>query len=177
VDRGRDLDRRLSDRRTLEARFAEAAGTDLRRGMVAALHTASSDSRWHPRVHALAYRGGWDSEGEWHAVPYVDESAEELSEPEPRITLEILDATGETVQELEDLPLQAGLNRVHWNLAEQPTRPRSDEPQSTGFFGFAPRGPMVLPGEYRARLRVDDRVHEQTIVVRVDPELEIAPGD
>ena len=46
--------------------------------MVAALHTAASDLRWHPHVHALASRGGWDSEGLWHPVPYVDQKAAEL---------------------------------------------------------------------------------------------------
>lgn len=44
--------------------------------MVTALHTASSDLRWHP--HALASRGGWDHDGTWHPVPYVDEKAAEL---------------------------------------------------------------------------------------------------
>lgn len=46
--------------------------------MVAALHTASSDLRWHPHVHALGTRGGWDRNGIWHPVPYVDEKAAEL---------------------------------------------------------------------------------------------------
>jgi len=27
---------------------------------------------WHPQVHALASRGGWDGAGRWVAVPFVD---------------------------------------------------------------------------------------------------------
>lgn len=33
---------------------------------------------WHPHIHALSSRGGWDREGIWHPVPYVDEKAAEL---------------------------------------------------------------------------------------------------
>jgi len=46
--------------------------------MVAAVHTASSDLRWHPHVHALASRGGWGRDGTWFAVAYVDTRAAEL---------------------------------------------------------------------------------------------------
>lgn len=63
---------------TVSELVAEAAGEGVRPGMVAALHTAASDLRWHPHVHALASRGGWDREGLWQPVPYVDEKAAEL---------------------------------------------------------------------------------------------------
>jgi hypothetical protein len=46
--------------------------------MVAAVHTAASDLRWHPHVHAITSRGGFDQDGTWHPVPYVDEKAAEL---------------------------------------------------------------------------------------------------
>ncbi len=63
---------------TVSELIGEAAGEEVRPGMVAALHTSSSDLRWHPHVHALASRGGWDRAGAWHPVPYVDERAAEL---------------------------------------------------------------------------------------------------
>ena len=57
---------------------AEAAGRGVRPGMVAAMHTASSDLRWHPHVHTLASRGGWDRDRRWHPVPYIGEKAAEM---------------------------------------------------------------------------------------------------
>ena len=63
---------------TVAELIAEAAGEDVRSGMVAALHTATSNLAWSPHVHALASRGGWDREGRWHAVPYIDEKAAEM---------------------------------------------------------------------------------------------------
>ncbi|MCH7665549.1 MAG: transposase [Acidobacteria bacterium] len=50
---------------TVRELIAEATSGDVRPGMVAAVHTASSDLRWHPHVHALVSRGGWDRGGTW----------------------------------------------------------------------------------------------------------------
>jgi hypothetical protein len=63
---------------TVHELIAEAAGDEVLPGMVAAIHTASSDLRWHPHVHAIASRGGWDRAGGWHPVASVDPRAAEL---------------------------------------------------------------------------------------------------
>ena len=63
---------------TVAELIAEAAGEGVRPGMVAALHTATSNLAWSPHVHALASRGGWDRDGTWHPVPYIDEKAAEM---------------------------------------------------------------------------------------------------
>ena len=43
------------------------------------VQTFGDRANFHPHVHALVTRGGWDASGEWVPVPYVDEgSAEEL---------------------------------------------------------------------------------------------------
>jgi len=63
---------------TVHELIAEAAGDEVRPGMVAAVHTAASDLRWHPHIHAIASRGGWDREGRWHSVASVDTRAAEL---------------------------------------------------------------------------------------------------
>jgi hypothetical protein len=40
--------------------------------MVAVVQTAGDLLAWHPRVHAIASRGGWDRQGHWTPVPSVD---------------------------------------------------------------------------------------------------------
>ena len=46
-------------------------------GMVAAVQTAGDALGLHPHVHAVAPRGGWDSDGRWVPVPFVDTDAAE----------------------------------------------------------------------------------------------------
>ena len=63
---------------TVRDLIVEATEQDVRSGMVAALHTAASDLRWHPHLHCLASRGGWNSDGVWYPVPYIDTHAAEM---------------------------------------------------------------------------------------------------
>ena len=63
---------------TVAELISEAAGRGVRPGMVGTVHTATSDLLWSPHVHAIASRGGWDPDGVWHPVPYVDEKSAEL---------------------------------------------------------------------------------------------------
>ena len=42
------------------------------------LWTFTVDLRWHPHIHAIASRGGWDRAGAWRPVPWVDTHAAEL---------------------------------------------------------------------------------------------------
>jgi len=46
-------------------------------GMVAAVQTAGDALGLHPHVHAITPRGGWDREGAWVPVPFVDTGAAE----------------------------------------------------------------------------------------------------
>lgn len=62
---------------TVRELIAAATEGDVRPGMVATVHTAASDLRFHPHIHAIASRGGWDRAGAWHPVPYVDTHAAE----------------------------------------------------------------------------------------------------
>ena len=63
-----------------ELMAAAAIGTNgFRTGMVAITATAGDILNVNPHVHAIAARGGWDSDGEWTPVPCVDrDSAERL---------------------------------------------------------------------------------------------------
>lgn len=62
---------------TVRELIAAAAGDEVCPGMVTTVHTAASNLRWHPHIHAVASRGGWNRAGAWHPVPYVDTRAAE----------------------------------------------------------------------------------------------------
>jgi hypothetical protein len=46
--------------------------------MVAVIQTFSDNLKWNPHVHALATRGGWNAEGQWIPIPYLDAHQAEL---------------------------------------------------------------------------------------------------
>jgi len=47
-------------------------------GMIAVVQTFGDDLGWHPHVHALVTRGGWDRTGTGVPVPFVDREAAAL---------------------------------------------------------------------------------------------------
>ncbi|MGH9903750.1 MAG: WD40/YVTN/BNR-like repeat-containing protein, partial [Pyrinomonadaceae bacterium] len=79
--------------------------------------------------------------------------------------VQILDAAGKVVQELNQPSKEKGMNRVAWNLrygGPQVRKPPTDE--ETAFTG-PPRGPHVLPGAYTVRLTVGDKTLEKPVQV------------
>ena len=96
---------------------------------------------------------------------------------EPPLTIEILDTTGTVVRTLEDPGLEAGINRIAWNLAYDAPRPRTDEKLEASEFGDPPRGPMALPGTYTVRLSLDAITEEQSVEVGVDPLVPVSIED
>ncbi len=60
------------------------------------------------------------------------------------------------------VPASAGAHRFVWDM-------RHPGPWSQRSGGFGSRGPMVVPGEYTARLTVDGQTSQQTFRVRMDP--------
>ncbi|HEX8148199.1 MAG TPA: hypothetical protein VF591_13550, partial [Pyrinomonadaceae bacterium] len=94
-----------------------------------------------------------------------------------KVKIQILDAAGKTVSEIENVAKEQGLNRVNWNLrygGPQVRRPPTDE--ETQFTG-GPRGPQVLPGTYTARLLVGDKTYERKVEVRLDPTVSVPASD
>ncbi len=61
-----------------ELLVAAVEDKDIRPGMVAVIQTFAQTLRWNPHVHALATRGGWNADGQWIPVPYIDPHAAEL---------------------------------------------------------------------------------------------------
>jgi antitoxin component of MazEF toxin-antitoxin module len=80
---------------------------------------------------------------------------------------------------------KAGLQIVKWDLRVQPLRPLSTPPGGTpapvgggGFNTGGNNGPFVLPGTYRATLRVDGKdVQTVNVAVRGDAEITITDAD
>ena len=79
----------------------------------------------------------------------------------------------------------AGLHVVKWDLRVQPLRPLPPPPGGQpagggggGFGGAGNNGPFVLPGSYRATLRVDGKdVQTVNVTVKGDPEITITDAD
>ena len=59
---------------TLNELMAAAAFEEegFRPGMVSVVQTFGDAARFHPHVHAICSRGGWNARGEWLPVPYLD---------------------------------------------------------------------------------------------------------
>jgi hypothetical protein len=100
----------------------------------------------------------------------------EAAEGDAAPKVEILDASGAVLRTLKDVPKEAGMHRVIWDLASEEPRPRSDEEGPRGFFSFGPLGPQVLPGDYRVRLTAGSAVLEKPIAVKLDPTATVADG-
>ncbi len=66
---------------TVQELMATACFEDdsFRPGMVSVVQTFGEAARFHPHVHGLCSRGGWNARGEWIPVPYIDtQKAEQL---------------------------------------------------------------------------------------------------
>ncbi len=100
-----------------------------------------------------------------------------------RVSIEILDAAGETVTTIRNAPARPGLNRVHWNMryasserAVMRTKPL-DHPHVALSEGGTrnpgdgrPVTPSALPGTYTVRLRVNGgEPQERLVTLLMDP--------
>jgi hypothetical protein len=91
--------------------------------------------------------------------------------------VQVLDAGGKLVQELDKPAKEKGLNRVSWNLRYGgPEVRRLPTEEETAFAG-PPRGPQALPGKYTVRLIVGDKTFDEPVEVRLDPTISVSPAD
>jgi photosystem II stability/assembly factor-like uncharacterized protein len=100
----------------------------------------------------------------------------ETAEGEAAPKIEILDASGAVLRTLKDVPKEAGMHRVVWDLAGEEPRPRSDEDGPRGFFSFGPLGPQVPPGNFRVRFTAGSTALEKPVLVKLDPTASVAAG-
>ncbi|HLM54947.1 MAG TPA: hypothetical protein VK422_02395 [Pyrinomonadaceae bacterium] len=94
-----------------------------------------------------------------------------------KVKVQILDAQGKVVSEMENVGREQGFNRVSWNLrygGPQVRRPPTDEEvQFTG----GPRGPQVLPGAYTVKLFIGDKTFQKPVEVRLDPTVTVQQAE
>ncbi len=90
------------------------------------------------------------------------------------VNLEILDEAGRQIRILKNIPREAGLNRVNWDLCFEGPRPRREMRVEEDFFFRGPQGPQVLPGTYTVRFHLGDHTFEQPVEVRLDPTVEVS---
>ena len=91
--------------------------------------------------------------------------------------VQVFDREGKLVQEIEKPSREKGLNRIAWNLrlgGPEVRRPPTEEQVA---FGFASRGPQVLPGTYTVKLTVADKVLEQPVEVKLDPAIKTSVAE
>ncbi|HEY3384702.1 MAG TPA: hypothetical protein VGK32_23315 [Vicinamibacterales bacterium] len=109
--------------------------------------------------------------------------------PKSEVSLTILDAAGKTVRQLTG-PRRPGMNRVWWDLRYERTidvQLRTTPPgnphvweekrfkgmdwRPISYYGIdqVKQGPVVSPGEYTVRIRVDGQEFAQPLLVRKDP--------
>ena len=112
----------------------------------------------------------------------------------PKITLEILDSSGNVVRKYpkkeeagendeEDffnrgggasrLPAEAGLNRFVWDLRYEGATKVPKAP----LWGGDTEGPEALPGTYQVRLTVLGKTYTAPLEIKADPRLNVSQGD
>ncbi len=101
---------------------------------------------------------------------------------EKALEVEVLDAAGEVIKEIERVRAKAGVNRFQWRLDRDAPRDEADEEdeeddserggrrgRGRGFRGSLP----VLPGTYTVRVRMGEHESSTEVEVRADPRVEI----
>lgn len=85
----------------------------------------------------------------------------------------ILDSNNQEVNEIPLRQLETGLNRVVWDLDYKgpEKRKKDEESQEPEFFYRGPRGPRVLPGTYKVKIKVGDYEAVESVEVGLAPDL------
>jgi photosystem II stability/assembly factor-like uncharacterized protein len=140
-------------------------------------------------------RDSVEAEGEKKDEPTGDEAQKDETKKEgpPKITLEILDASGKVIRKYpkkeepsgdeeeeffraagpSKLPAESGLNRFVWDLRYEGSTPVPHAP----LWGGGNDGPVALPGKYQARLTVLGKSYTAPIEIQPDPNWKITQED
>jgi photosystem II stability/assembly factor-like uncharacterized protein len=79
----------------------------------------------------------------------------------------------------QDLSAKAGMHRFVWDLHYPSPPGAKDLPISAVYKDTPPepRGPWVLPGDYKLRLTVGEKTYDQPLTVKMDPRIKMSPQD
>ena len=100
-----------------------------------------------------------------------------LPAPAEEARIVVLDSTGKLIRSLRgpQAPATAGLHRVAWDLRATGTGASGGGGRGRG--GQGGRGPQVLPGTYTVRLTAGGAVEQQSVQVRLDPDLKVTMAE
>ena len=82
------------------------------------------------------------------------------------------DSQGELLRTLEG-PAKVGVQRIAWDLRGEPI----PKPKDKGGFEFEMSAPLVLPGTYTIKLKVEDEEMTAPVEVRLKPGLDVSDQD
>jgi hypothetical protein len=108
-------------------------------------------------------------------VALITYALKEKPDKKVSVKLEILDRTGKVIRTIKNIPREAGINRIAWDLRLEGPRPRREETREEDFFFRGPRGPLVLPGAYTAKLTLGENTYNTSFDVRIDPTVSVSP--
>jgi len=91
------------------------------------------------------------------------------------VKITITDAAGALVREIKG-PKEKGLNQASWDLRLEPPVPPPPPSGGESFFG-PPRGPLVAPGTYTAKVTLGSASGTRPIVVEEDPRITIGASE
>ncbi len=137
---------------------------------------------------------GREEEAAKSAEKTEEKSADKEKKEPPKVTLEILDASGKVIRKFpkkededsgndeedffsrggaSNLPADAGLNRFVWDLRYEGATKVPHAP----LWGGSTDGPEALPGNYQARLTVLGKTYTAPLTIASDPRLKLGPDD
>ena len=91
------------------------------------------------------------------------------------VKITITDAAGTLVREIKG-PKEKGINQASWDLRLEPPAPPPPASAGESFFG-PPRGPLVGPGTYTAKVTAGAASATRPIVVEEDPRITIGASE
>ncbi|HCM76447.1 MAG TPA: hypothetical protein DIS90_08690 [Cytophagales bacterium] len=96
-------------------------------------------------------------------------------DPTGPVEVSILDNAGKHIQTIKDTLSKAGINRIVWNLRSKGALALDNPPR--GGWRSGSYNPMVIPGMYTAKIKVNEQELTTSILVKPDPRAKLSDQD